>query len=86
MESEPNRGEPGADRPRLPAARLRPRGAGQPPASGGGSGLGGSLFAPRSFAGGRVQVIGCSPGCLLVSLAASVVLTILLNLLLGGLF
>ncbi|MBA2469026.1 MAG: hypothetical protein H0V37_06435 [Chloroflexia bacterium] len=42
-----------------------------------------SLFAPRSIGGGRVQVIGCSPGCLLISLLASVVLTILLNLLIN---
>ena len=40
---------------------------------------GGSLFAPRSFAGGRVQVFGCSPGFLLISLLASLFLTILLN-------
>ncbi len=36
-----------------------------------------SLFeprSPRSVGGGRFQVIGCSPGCLL----ASIVLTILL--------
>ncbi len=42
-----------------------------------------SLFEPRSIGGGRVQVIGCSPGCLLISLLASVVLTILLNLLIN---
>lgn len=40
------------------------------------------LFGPRDVAGGRVQVWGCSPGCLLVSLLVSIVLTILLNLLL----
>lgn len=28
---------------------------------------------------GRVQVYGCSPGCLLMSLALSVALTLLLN-------
>ena len=39
----------------------------------------GSLFAPRSFAGGRVQVFGCSPGFLLISLLVSLFLTILLN-------
>ena len=42
----------------------------------------GSMFAPRSFAGGRVQVFGCSPGFLLISLIASILLTILLNALL----
>lgn len=40
------------------------------------------LFGPRDVAGGRVQVWGCSPGCLLVSLLVSIVLTVLLNLLL----
>ena len=42
-----------------------------------------TLFGPRSFAGGRVQVYGCSPGCIFISLAisliASIVLTLLLN-------
>jgi len=42
-----------------------------------------SLFELRSIGGGRFQVIGCSPGCLLISLLASVVLTILLNLLIN---
>ena len=42
-----------------------------------------SLFQPRSFAGGRVQVFGCSPGCLIVSLLASIILTILLNVFLN---
>ncbi len=42
-----------------------------------------SLFEPRSIGGGRFQVIGCSPGCLFLSLLASVVLTILLNLLIS---
>jgi hypothetical protein len=37
------------------------------------------LFRPRSYRGGRVQVFGCSPGCLLVSLALSVFLTLALN-------
>jgi hypothetical protein len=32
-----------------------------------------------SVGGGRVQVYGCSPGCLLVSLVLSVALTILVN-------
>ncbi|HUG13825.1 MAG TPA: hypothetical protein VMM78_02310 [Thermomicrobiales bacterium] len=37
------------------------------------------FFGPRSFGGGRVQVFGCSPGCLLLSLMVSIVLTVLLN-------
>ncbi len=41
------------------------------------------LFGPRSYRGGRVQVWGCSPGCLLISLLLSVVLTVVLNLLFG---
>ncbi|HEV2106796.1 MAG TPA: hypothetical protein VGR16_00880 [Thermomicrobiales bacterium] len=44
------------------------------------------LFRPREFAGGRVQVLGCSPGCLIVSVIVSIIATILLNLLLSGLF
>jgi hypothetical protein len=31
--------------------------------------------------GSRVRVYGCSPGCLLMSLAVSIVLTILVNVL-----
>jgi ribose/xylose/arabinose/galactoside ABC-type transport system permease subunit len=38
----------------------------------------------RSVAGGRVQVFGCSPGCLIASLLLSVLLTIALNLILRG--
>jgi hypothetical protein len=38
-----------------------------------------SLFGPRAFGGGRVHVYGCSPGCLLWSIALSVGLTILVN-------
>jgi hypothetical protein len=41
----------------------------------------GALFGGRSYRGGRVRVYGCSPGCLLVSLAVSLILTILVNLL-----
>jgi len=44
------------------------------------------LFGPRDLAGGRVQVWGCSPGCLILSLLVSVVLTILLNLLIRWVF
>ncbi|MDQ3526167.1 MAG: hypothetical protein M3451_14105 [Chloroflexota bacterium] len=42
-----------------------------------------SWFGPREMAGGRVQVMGCSPGCLLASVLASIVLTIVLNLILN---
>jgi hypothetical protein len=50
-----------------------------PPASGfGRSGLG-PMFGPRTSDNGRIQLWGCSPGCLIASLIASVVLTLLLN-------
>lgn len=39
----------------------------------------GPMFAPRSLGGGRVQLFGCSPGCLVASLIASVLATLLLN-------
>ncbi len=42
----------------------------------------GGLFRPTRLRGGRVQVYGCSPGCLVASLIVSVILTILVNLLL----
>ena len=38
-----------------------------------------SLFGGRSYGAGRVRVYGCSPGCLLISLLASAVLTLLVN-------
>jgi hypothetical protein len=38
------------------------------------------VFGPRR-GGGGIKVYGCSPGCLLLSLALSVLLTIALNLL-----
>jgi hypothetical protein len=38
-------------------------------------------FEPKEFRNGRIRVYGCSPGCLLLSLAASVLLTILVNVL-----
>jgi hypothetical protein len=41
----------------------------------------GGLFGPTRFRGGRVQVYGCAPGCLLASLIVSLVLTVLVNLL-----
>lgn len=37
------------------------------------------MFKPREYAGGRVKVFGCSPGCLLVSLVLSLFLTLLVN-------
>jgi hypothetical protein len=37
------------------------------------------MFRPREFRGGRVKVYGCSPGCLLVSLALSIFLTLAVN-------
>ncbi len=55
-------------------------GAGAP--FGGGAdpfGGGADPFGPRSFAGGRVRVYGCSPGCLIASLVVSLILTLLLN-------
>jgi hypothetical protein len=45
-----------------------------------------SPFGPRSFGGGRVQVYGCSPGCIIVSIVVSVVLSVLLTLLLNLIF
>ena len=39
------------------------------------------LFGPRSYRDGQVKVFGCSPGCLLVSVAVSVALTIFVNVL-----
>ena len=41
------------------------------------------MFGPRSYKGGRVQVWGCSPGCIILSIVVSIVLTILLNLAVG---
>ena len=49
-----------------------------PPPAFGRPGLG-PMFGPRTFGNGRVQVWGCSPGCLIASLIASLLLTILLN-------
>jgi hypothetical protein len=37
------------------------------------------VFEPREFKGGRVKVYGCSPGCLLVSIVLSVLLTLAVN-------
>lgn len=38
------------------------------------------MFGPRIYRGGKVQVWGCSPGCLLLSIGVSLILTLLLNL------
>jgi hypothetical protein len=51
----------------------------QPPPSGFGRAGLGPMLGQRSFGNGRIQVWGCSPGCLVTSLIASVVLTLLLN-------
>ena len=51
----------------------------QSPASAFGRAGLGPMFGPRSFGNGRIQVWGCSPGCLIASLIASAVLTLLLN-------
>jgi len=37
------------------------------------------MFEPTELKGGRVRVYGCSPGCLLVSIALSVFLTLAVN-------
>jgi hypothetical protein len=37
------------------------------------------MFSPREFKGGRVKLYGCSPGCLLVSIGVSIVLTLAVN-------
>jgi len=37
------------------------------------------MFGPGTFGNRRIRVWGCSPGCLIASLVASVVLTLLLN-------
>jgi hypothetical protein len=36
-------------------------------------------FAPYSVGGGRARVYGCSPGCLIVTVVVSLILTLLLN-------
>ncbi len=42
-------------------------------------------FGSRNYRGGRVQVFGCSPGWVLISLLVSLLLTLALNLLLRAL-
>ena len=37
------------------------------------------MVQPKESQGGRVRVYGCSPGCLLVSIALSVFLTLAVN-------
>jgi hypothetical protein len=37
------------------------------------------MFKPREYRDGRLRVYGCSPGCLLVSIALSIFLTLALN-------
>ncbi len=37
------------------------------------------MFRPRELRDGRVKVYGCSPGCLFVSVALSIFLTLALN-------
>jgi hypothetical protein len=37
------------------------------------------MFKPREYRDGKVRVYGCSPGCLIVSLALSIFLTLALN-------
>jgi len=37
------------------------------------------MFEPMKSRDGRVRVYGCSPGCLLVSIALSVFLTLVVN-------
>jgi len=37
------------------------------------------VFKPKEFKEGRVKVYGCSPGCLLVSIAVSLFLTLAIN-------
>jgi hypothetical protein len=49
-----------------------------------GGSTGSPLFGqPREFAGGRVRVYGCSPGCLIASLAISLLLSWLLTALIN---
>jgi hypothetical protein len=37
------------------------------------------MFKPREYRDGRLRVYGCTPGCLLVSIALSIFLTLALN-------
>ena len=49
-------------------------------------GVGGWFFGPRPFGDGRVKVYGCSPGCIILSCIVSLVASILLTLLLNWIF
>jgi hypothetical protein len=40
-----------------------------------------NVFAPRTFGGGRIRVYGCTPGCLLLSVLASLILMFMLRVL-----
>jgi hypothetical protein len=44
------------------------------------------FFGPTELRGGQVQVYGCSPGCILLSIVISIMLTIAINLLLRWIF
>ena len=37
------------------------------------------MFEPKELKGGRVKVYGCSPGCLVASIALSLFLTLAVN-------
>ncbi len=80
-------------RPRVEVTRKPPAPAPAPPRvdeapvvepvnTGYGGPVPGDAFGPKTFAGGRVRVYGCSPGCLLTSLLVSLFLTLLLNVIL----
>jgi hypothetical protein len=43
------------------------------------AGMKADVFEPKELKGGRVKVYGCSPGCLAVSLALSLLLTLAIN-------
>jgi hypothetical protein len=93
LDQNPNGSTTGPERqaPLVPEVVERATGAGGPEWGAGTEsinreGVGGWMFGPRSFAGGRVQVYGCSPGCLIISLIVSVVASLVLTLLLNALF
>ena len=80
-------------RPRIEVSRTPKRlqplpepdeGGEQPDQPYSGEPTGSPLFGqPREFAGGRVRVYGCSPGCIFASLAISLFLSWLLTALLN---
>ena len=70
--------EIGAPRPRPPVETEAPEPLPEQPM---GDAYGSPFGTPREFAGGRVRVYGCSPGCLITSLVVSLLLTLFLNLL-----